>query len=257
MLLTIDSGNTNIVFALYEAGKQRGVWRRANDNRQTADEYGVWLLQLMALAKLHPEDVDSAIIATVVPDTLFSLKGLCRNYFKAEPLVVGDAGVELGIQALVDTPEAVGADRLVNAVAAHEEYGGPLIILDFGTATTFDVINADGDYVGGVIAPGINLSVEALHRAAAMLPKVSVTRPQTVIGKHTTPAMQSGVYWGYVGLIEGLVERIRDEYGEKLRVVATGGLAPMFEPAVDVIQEVDRNLTLRGLVSIYSRNAAA
>lgn len=257
MLLTIDSGNTNIVFALYEAGKQRGVWRRANDNRQTADEYGVWLLQLMALAKLHPEDVDSAIIATVVPDTLFSLKGLCRNYFKAEPLVVGEAGVELGIQALVDTPEAVGADRLVNAVAAHEEYGGPLIILDFGTATTFDVINADGDYVGGVIAPGINLSVEALHRAAAMLPKVSVTRPQTVIGKHTTPAMQSGVYWGYVGLIEGLVERIRNEYGEKLRVVATGGLAPMFEPAVDVIQEVDRNLTLRGLVSIYSRNAAA
>ena len=257
MLLTIDSGNTNIVFALYEAGKQRGVWRRANDNRQTADEYGVWLLQLMALAKLHPEDVDSAIIATVVPDTLFSLKGLCRNYFKAEPLVVGDAGVELGIQALVDTPEAVGADRLVNAVAAHEEYGGPLIILDFGTATTFDVINADGDYVGGVIAPGINLSVEALHRAAAMLPKVSVTRPQTVIGKHTTPAMQSGIYWGYVGLIEGLVERIRNEYGEKLRVVATGGLAPMFEPAVDVIQEVDRNLTLRGLVSIYSRNTAA
>ena len=209
MLLTIDSGNTNIVFALYEAGKQRGVWRRANDNRQTADEYGVWLLQLMALAKLHPEDV-----ATVVPDTLFSLKGLCRNYFKAEPLVVGDAGMELGIQALVDTPEAVGADRLVNAVAAHEEYGGPLIILDFGTATTFDVINADGDYVGGVIAPGINLSVEALHRAAAMLPKVSVTRPQTVIGKHTTPAMQSGIYWGYVGLIEGLVERIRNEYGE-------------------------------------------
>ena len=257
MLLTIDSGNTNIVFALYEAGKQRGVWRRANDNRQTADEYGVWLLQLMALAKLHPEDVDSAIIATVVPDTLFSLKGLCRNYFKAEPLVVGDAGVELGIEALVDTPEAVGADRLVNAVAAHEEYGGPLIILDFGTATTFDVINADGDYVGGVIAPGINLSVEALHRAAAMLPKVSVTRPQTVIGKHTTPAMQSGVYWGYIGLIEGLVERIRNEYGEKLRVVATGGLAPMFEPAVDVIQKVDRNLTLRGLVSIYSRNAAA
>lgn len=257
MLLTIDSGNTNIVFALYEAGKQRGVWRRANDNRQTADEYGVWLLQLMALAKLHPEDVHSAIIATVVPDTLFSLKGLCRNYFKAEPLVVGDAGMELGIQALVDTPEAVGADRLVNAVAAHEEYGGPLIILDFGTATTFDVINADGDYVGGVIAPGINLSVEALHRAAAMLPKVSVTRPQTVIGKHTTPAMQSGIYWGYVGLIEGLVERIRNEYGEKLRVVATGGLAPMFEPAVEVIQEVDRNLTLRGLVSIYSRNAAA
>ena len=208
MLLTIDSGNTNIVFALYDDIKQRGVWRRANDNRQTADEYGVWLLQLMALAKLHPEDVDAAIIATVVPDTLFSLKGLCRNYFDVEPLVVGDPDVQLGIDALVDTPEAVGADRLVNAVAAHEEYGGPLIILDFGTATTFDVINADGNYVGGVIAPGINLSVEALHRAAAMLPKVSVAPPQTVIGKHTNPAMQSGIYWGYVGLIEGLVSRI-------------------------------------------------
>lgn len=255
MLLTIDSGNTNIVFALYEGGKQRGVWRRANDNRQTADEYGVWLLQLMALAKLHPEDVDAAIIATVVPDTLFSLKGLCRNYFHVEPLVVGDAGVELGIRALVDTPEAVGADRLVNAVAAHEEYGGPLIILDFGTATTFDVINADGDYVGGVIAPGINLSVEALHRVAAMLPKVSVARPPSVIGKHTTPAMQSGIYWGYVGLIEGLVARIREEYGEDLRVVATGGLAPMFDPATDAIEKVDRNLTLRGLVSIHARNA--
>ena len=232
------------------------MWRRANDNRQTADEYGVWLLQLMALAKLHPEDVDAAIIATVVPDTLFSLKGLCRNYFDVEPLVVGDPDVQLGIDALVDTPEAVGADRLVNAVAAHEEYGGPLIILDFGTATTFDVINADGNYVGGVIAPGINLSVEALHRAAAMLPKVSVAPPQTVIGTRTTPAMQSGIYWGYVGLIEGLVDRIRKEYGEELRVVATGGLAPMFEPATDVIEKVDRNLTLRGLVSIHARNTA-
>ena len=256
MLLTIDSGNTNIVIALYDDVKQRGVWRRANDNRQTADEYGVWLLQLMAFAKLHPEDVDAAIIATVVPDTLFSLKGLCRNYFDVEPLVVGDPDVQLGIDALVDTPEAVGADRLVNAVAAHEEYGGTLIILDFGTATTFDVINADGNYVGGVIAPGINLSVEALHRAAAMLPKVSVAPPKTVIGTRTTPAMQSGIYWGYVGLIEGLVDRIRKEYGEELRVVATGGLAPMFEPATDVIEKVDRNLTLRGLVSIHARNTA-
>ncbi|MEE2997696.1 MAG: type III pantothenate kinase [Pseudomonadota bacterium] len=255
MLLTIDSGNTNIVFALYEGDvKQRGVWRRANDNRQTADEYGVWLLQLMALAKLHPDDVDAAIIATVVPDTLFSLKGLCRNYFDVEPLIIGDPDVVLGIEALVDTPEAVGADRLVNAVAAHEEYGGPLIVLDFGTATTFDVINDDGNYVGGVIAPGINLSIEALHRAAAMLPKVSVERPKSVIGKGTTPAMQSGIYWGYVGLIEGLVARIRDEYGEELGVVATGGLAPMFEPATEAIGTVDRNLTLRGLASIYTRN---
>ena len=255
MLLTIDSGNTNIVFALYDGDKQRGVWRRANDYRRTADEYGVWLLQLMALAKLHPEEVDSAIIATVVPDTLFSLKGLCRNYFHADPLVVGQPGVELGIKALVDSPESVGADRLVNAVAAHEKYGGPLIVIDFGTATTFDVVDDDGNYCGGGIAPGINLSIEALHQAAAMLPRVSVEKPPTVIGKRTTPAMQSGIYWGYVGLIEGLVARIRAEYGKELRVVATGGLAPLFDAATSAIGEVDGDLTLRGLVSIHRRNA--
>lgn len=255
MLLTIDSGNTNIVFALYDGDQQRGVWRRANDYRRTADEYGVWLLQLMALAKLHPEEVDAAIIATVVPDTLFSLKGLCRNYFGADPIVVGQAGVELGIKALVDTPESVGADRLVNAVAAHERYGGPLIIVDFGTATTFDVIDGQGNYTGGVIAPGVNLSIEALHMAAAMLPRVSVERPPTVIGKRTTPAMQSGIYWGYVGLVEGLVTRIRAEYGEDLRVIATGGLAPLFEAATWAIGLVDSDLTLRGLVSIHRRNS--
>lgn len=255
MLLTIDSGNTNIVFALYDGDRQRGVWRRANDYRRTADEYGVWLLQLMALAKLHPEEVDSAIIATVVPDTLFSLKGLCRNYFHADPLVVGQPGVELGIKALVDSPESVGADRLVNAVAAHEKYGGPLIVIDFGTATTFDVVDDDGNYCGGVIAPGINLSIEALHQAAAMLPRVSVEKPPTVIGKRTTPAMQSGIYWGYVGLIEGLVARIRAEYGKELRVVATGGLAPLFDAATSAIGEVDSDLTLRGLVSIHRRNS--
>lgn len=254
MLLAIDSGNTNIVFALYEGERQQGVWRRANDNRRTADEYGVWLLQLMEHTKLHPEDVDAAIIATVVPDTLFNLKGLCRNYFKVDPVVVGDGGVELGIEVLVDAPETVGADRLVNAVAAHEKYGGPLIIVDFGTATTFDVIDEKGNYAGGVIAPGINLSIEALHQAAAMLPRVSVERPRTVIGKRTTPAMQSGIYWGYVGLIEGLVTRIRAEYGAELPVVATGGLAPLFDAATDAIETVDGDLTLRGLVSIHARN---
>ena len=255
MLLTIDSGNTNIVFALYDGDRQCGVWRRANDHRRTADEYGVWLLQLMALAKLHPEDVDAAIIATVVPDTLFSLRELCKSYFQIEAVVVGDAGVELGIEAKVDSPESVGADRLVNAVAANETYGGPLIILDFGTATTFDVVGKNGDYLGGVIAPGINLSIEALHRAAAMLPRVSVEKPPSVIGTRTTTAMQSGIYWGYVGLIEGLVGRIRDEFGADIRVIATGGLAPLFETATDVISVVDGDLTLRGLVSIHARNA--
>jgi len=255
MLLTIDSGNTNIVFALYDGDRQCGVWRRANDHRRTADEYGVWLLQLMALAKLHPEDVDAAIIATVVPDTLFSLRELCKSYFQIEAVVVGEAGVELGIEAKVDLPESVGADRLVNAVAASETYGGPLIILDFGTATTFDVVGENGDYLGGVIAPGVNLSIEALHRAAAMLPRVSVEKPPAVIGTRTTTAMQSGIYWGYLGLIEGLVGRIRDEFGADIRVIATGGLAPLFETATDVISVVDGDLTLRGLVSIHARNA--
>ena len=254
MLLAIDSGNTNIVFALYEGDKQCGEWRRANDYRRTADEYGVWLLQLMALAILHPADVDAAIIATVVPDTLFSLKGLCRNYFQVDPMTVGEPGVTLGISALVDSPESVGADRLVNAVAAHEKYGGPLIIVDFGTATTFDVINGEGDYVGGAIAPGINLSVEALHRAAAMLPRVSVERPPTVIGKRTESAMHSGIYWGYVGLIEGLIGRIREEYGQRIQVIATGGLAPMFADGTDCIEEIDRDLTMHGLLEISRRN---
>ncbi|MEC7491222.1 MAG: type III pantothenate kinase [Pseudomonadota bacterium] len=254
MLLTIDSGNTNIVFALYDGEKQCGVWRRASDFRRTSDEYGVWLLQLMGYATLRSEDIDSAIIATVVPDTLFGLKGLCRDYFKVEPLVVGDADVDLGIEALVDSPESVGADRLVNAVAGYETYGGPLIILDFGTATTFDVINQMGSYVGGVIAPGINLSIEALHEAAAMLPRVSVEPPPSVIGTRTATAMQSGIYWGYVGLIEGLVERIRQEFGGSLSVVATGGLASLFQTATETIEKVDADLTLRGLVSVHERN---
>lgn len=259
MLLTIDSGNTNIVFALYDGDKQRGVWRRANDYRRTADEYGVWLLQLMALAKLHPEEVDSAIIATVVPDTLFSLKGLCRNYFHADPLVVGQPGVELGIKALVDSPESVGADRLVNAVAAHEKYGGPLIVIDFGTATTFDVVTADGDYAGGVIAPGVNLALDALHAGTAQLPRIKVARPATVIGTGTVSAMESGIYWGYVGLVEGIVERIRAEYADadRLTVIATGGLAPLFAEGTEMITATDTNLTLTGIVIVYQLNRPA
>ncbi len=254
MLLAIDSGNTNIVFAIYDGDRKRGVWRLASDYRRTADEYGVWLTQLMGMATLRPENVDAAIVATVVPDLLFDLKILCRDYFRVEPMVVGEAGVALGIDALVASPESVGADRLVNAVAAYETYGGPLIVVDFGTATTFDVIDGAGNYVGGCIAPGINLSIEALHQAAAMLPRVSVTRPPAVIGKATTTAMQSGVYWGYVGLIEGLVARIREEAGADLPTIATGGLAPLFEAATDAIGGVDDDLTLRGLASIYERN---
>ena len=257
MLLTIDSGNTNIVFALYAGEEQRGAWRSSSDPRRTADEYAVWLSQLMSLRGLTAGDVDAAIVATVVPEALFSLRSLCRGYFGCEPLVVGEPGVELGIGVLVDSPSEVGTDRLVNAVGAHERFGGPLIVIDFGTATTFDVVDGEGSYAGGVIAPGINLSLDALHAAAAQLPRVAVRRPPSVIGKRTVPAMLSGVYWGYVGLIEGLVARIEDEYGDAMKVIATGGLAPLFAEATPVIGHVDPEMTLRGLASIWRRNRDA
>lgn len=255
MLLAIDSGNTNIVFAVFDQGELRGEWRSSANTDRTADELGVWLMQLMAVEGLRREDIDSAIIASVVPAMVFQLKSLCRRYFRCEPLVVGDENVQLGLNVLLDRPEEVGADRLVNAVAAHKFYEGPLIVIDFGTATTFDVIDADGNYCGGAIAPGINLSLEALHMAAAKLPRVAVSRPKAVIGKATVPAMQSGVFWGYVGLIEGLVGRIKAEFGAPMTVVSTGGLAPLFKEATPVIDHLDEDLTLRGLLEIHRRNA--
>ncbi len=254
MLLAIDSGNTNVVFAVFEDGEIRGEWRSSNDTNRTADEYGVWLTQLAAIEGLTRDDVTAAIIANVVPAASYDLLMLCRRYFNCEPLVVGEPGVDLGLEVKVDNPDEVGSDRLVNAVAAGERYGGPLIIVDFGTATTFDVVDADGAYIGGVIAPGINLSLEALHAAAAQLPRVAVKRPRTVVGKATVPAMQSGIYWGYVALVEGLVERIADEYGSEMKVVATGGLAPLFAEATGAIDHLDIDLTLRGLNAIYRRN---
>ena len=255
MLLTIDSGNTNIVFAVYDGDARRGEWRSSSDAKRTADEYSVWLNQLMALDGLGTDDIDDAIIANVVPETQFSLKTLCRKYFGCDPLIVGEPGVDLGIEILVEVPDEVGADRLVNAVAAHRRYGGPLIIIDFGTATTFDVVDENGNYFGGVIAPGINLSLDALHSAAAQLPRVAVERPERVIGKHTVPAMMSGIYWGYIGLIEGLVARIIDEFGTPMKVVATGGLAPLFAKGTEAIETLDLELTLRGLAEIHQRNS--
>ena len=254
MLLAIDSGNTNVVFAIYEDGRQRGRWRASSDAKRTADEYAVWLTQLMALESLTAAEVDGAIIANVVPAATYPLETLCRRYFKAEPMIVGAPGVDLGIEVRTANPANVGADRLVNAVAAHQAHGGPLIAIDFGTATTFDVVGADGAYEGGVIAPAVQHSVEALYRAAAMLPRVAVERPPSVIGKDTVPAMKSGIYWGYVGLIEGLVARIKAEYGGAMKVVATGGLAPIYADACDVIEQVDPDLTLRGLMLIYEAN---
>jgi len=254
MLLVIDCGNTNIVFAIYDGETVRGEWRSSTQSERTADEYGVWLRQLMELEGVRREDITDAILASVVPANLFTLKSLCRRYFKTDPLVVGEEGVRLGLEIKVDRPEEVGADRLVNAVAAHVKYPGPLIVIDFGTATTFDVVDAAGNYVGGCISPGPNLSLEALHMAAAQLPRVAVGKPGRVIGKATVPAMQSGIYWGYVGLIEGMVKRICEEFGSPMTVVATGGLAPLFTEATSVIHHLDQDLTLRGLLEIHRRN---
>ena len=255
MLLAIDSGNTNTVFAVFdENGTSKGEWRSSTDHGRTADEFGMWLMQLMNLEGMKPSVIDAAILATVVPATLFSLKTLCTKYFKQEPMIVGEAGVDLGIEVLVDKPDEVGADRLVNAVAAKERYGGPLIVVDFGTATTFDVTDEHGNYFGGVIAPGVNLSAEALHMAAAKLPRVAVGKTDLVIGKGTVSAMKSGLFWGYVSMIEGMIGRIRAEYGKPMRVVATGGLAPLFAGSTACIDVIDSDLTMRGLYLIHRRN---
>ncbi|MGA8756911.1 MAG: type III pantothenate kinase, partial [Stellaceae bacterium] len=199
--------------------------------------------------------IDGTIIASVVPEANFNLRRLCREYCHSEPRVVGDPGVVIGARSLVDRPEEVGADRLVNTVAAHDRYRGPLIVVDFGTATTFDVVDADGNYRGGVIAPGINLSLQALAMAAAKLPSVPIARTEKVIGTSTVACMQSGIFWGYIGLVEGLVGRIREERGEAMGVVATGGLAPLFDGATEVIDRVDPDLTLWGLYLLHQRNS--
>jgi type III pantothenate kinase len=254
MLLAINSGNTNTVFALFEGDAIKGVWKAAANAKRTADEYAVWLTQLMALEGYRREDVDAVIVSNVVPAVAFNLKTLCRKYFHAEPMFIGEDGVELGIKVLLDRPEEVGADRVVNAIAGKARFGAPLIVVDIGTATTFDVVDAEGNYCGGAIAPGINLSLQALEMAAAKLPHVAIRRVEKVIGRSTIPAMQSGLFWGYVGLIEGLVGRIRAEFGAPMRVIATGGLAPLFEGATSVIEAIDPDLTLWGLRLIHQRN---
>ena len=253
LLLAIDAGNTNTVFAVYEGDVQRGQWRAATRADRTADEYVVWLRELVTLAGIEPGDIGAAIVCSVVPETVYHLRTLCQRYYGCEPLIVGE-GVDLGAEVDVDQPSEVGSDRVVNAVAAHGRYPGALIVIDFGTATTFDVIDAAGAYKGGVIAPGVNLSLEALHMAAAQLPRVAPKRPRAVIGTATIPAMQSGVYWGYISLIEGLVVRIKEEFGEPMTVIATGGLAPLFHAATAAIEHVDPDLTMRGLLEIYRRN---
>ena len=253
MLLAIEQGNTNTLFAVHDGANWVAQWRTATESSRTADEYAVWLSQLLSMHHLKLEALDGCIISSVVPQSIFNLRNLSRRYLNVEPLVIGD-NVDLGIAVRILKPSEAGADRLVNAIGAHLVYPGDLIIIDSGTATTFDVVAADGAFEGGVIAPGINLSLQALHEAAAMLPRIAIQRPDRVIGKDTVSNMQSGVFWGYVALIEGLTARIKAEWGRPMTVIGTGGVASLFEGATDSIDRFDPDLTIRGLLEIWRRN---
>jgi type III pantothenate kinase len=257
MLLAIEQGNTNTLFAVHDGQEWIAQWRSATHSTRTADEYAVWLSQLLAMAGLELGVFTGCIVSSVVPQSIFNLRNLARRYLKVEPLVIGE-NVDLGIEVRIEKPSEAGADRLVNAVGAHMVYPGDLIIIDSGTATTFDVIAADGGMEGCAIAPGINLSMEALHQAAAKLPRVAIQRPRgnTAIGKDTVAAMQSGVFWGYIALIEGLVARIKTEWGKPMTVVGTGGVASLFHGATSSIDHFDPDLTIRGMLEIYRRNTA-
>lgn len=254
MLLVIDVGNTNVVFAVFEGDAILDQWRISTDARRTADEYGVWLTQVLEHSKINPSQIKHAVCASVVPQALFDLRQLAKRYFDCELLVIGAPGVKTGVGVKIDNPREVGADRLVNAFAAWEKYKTAAIVIDFGTATTFDVISGDGDYIGGVIAPGVNLSLDALHRAAAKLPHIPVQRPDKVIGTSTIGAMQSGIYYGYVGLIEGITERITKEYGNPMKVIATGGLAALYAKSAPVIEALEPDLTIWGLKGLFELN---
>ena len=254
MLLAIDVGNTNSVFAVFDGKNLIGQWRLSTIAHRTADEYGVWLNQILMQQGLSDAKFDGAIISTVVPESQFALTTMCKQYISVQPLIVGLDSVKLDMPIKIDKPEEVGADRLVNAIEAWKRYKQPLIIVDFGTATTFDVVSVNGEYVGGVIAPGVNLSLDALHKAAAKLPNVRVARPAKVVGTSTVTAMQSGVFYGYLSMIDGLVARIKAERGEDSKTIATGGLATLYAPHSTTIEETTNDLTIYGLLEIYESN---
>ncbi len=256
MLLAIDAGNTNVTFAVFDGKTLKGQWRIHTDARRTADEYGVWLTQVLEHAGIAAEKITGAVLASVVPQALFDLRQLARRYFNTELMVIGDPRLKIktGIGVKIDNPREVGADRLVNAAAAWKKFKQALIVVDFGTATTFDVVSGDGDYIGGIIAPGVNLSLDALQRAAAKLPNVAIQPPAKVIGTNTVGAMQSGIYYGYVGLVEGIVARIKKEYGKSMIVIATGGLSPLYAKACAAIEHLEPDLTIWGLKEIFEMN---
>jgi type III pantothenate kinase len=252
-LLVVDLGNTNLVLGVYRGDELVSSWRLATARERTADEYGILARQLVG-DSLHA-GLEGAIVASVVPPLNSAMTFMVQKYFNIEPLFV-EPGVKTGIAIHVDNPLEVGADRIVNCVAAHHEYGGPTVIVDFGTATTFDVVTANAEFIGGVIAPGLNISAEALFARAARLPRVDIRRPENVIGTNTVVNMQSGIYFGYLGLVDGILARIKLEVPDLKKVVATGGLAPLFAEDSEHIETVDPELTLKGLKIIYDRNRA-
>lgn len=255
MLLAVDAGNTNVVFALVDKGEIRARWRIATDPRRTGDEYAVWLTQLLALEGLQRSDVKAVVIATVVPRALHNLEVLAQKYFGVDALIAGRPPIEWGMALDVDEPQNLGADRAVNAIAAHALHEGDLIVVDFGTASTFDWVDYRGAYKGGIIAPGINLSLDALVNAAAKLPRIAIQAPETasVIGRNTVDQMNIGIYWGYIALIEGLIARMKAEIGRQAKVIATGGLAVLFERHTSVFDVIEPDLTIQGLAIMYER----
>lgn len=253
MLLAIDCGNTNTVFSIWDGTRFLATWRTATEHTRTADQYFVWLSSLMSFKKIDV-DITEVIISSTVPRVVWNLRVFADRYFDTRPLVVGKPECLLPVDVRVDEGTQVGPDRLVNTVAGYDLYGGDLILVDFGTATTFDVVDQDGAYIGGVIAPGVNLSLEALHQAAAALPHVDVTKPAKVIGTNTVACMQSGVFWGYVGLINGITEQIKRERGRDMKVVSTGGLAPLFQQGHALFDAFEDNLTMHGLTVIHDFN---
>jgi type III pantothenate kinase len=259
MLLAVDAGNTNIVFALLKGREIKARWRIATDPRRTADQYAVWLHQLLELEGYARSDVDAVIIGTVVPRALHNLEVIATKYFHVDPLIAGEGKAAWPIQLDVDEPQNVGADRALNVIAAHEKHNGDLIVIDFGTATTFDVVDTSGAYKGGIIAPGINLSLDALVNATAKLPRIAIEVPEdrSVIGRTTATQMLTGIYWGYVAMMEGLVARLKAEIARPVTVIATGGLATLFDKNTDLFDAVEPDLTIQGLSLLHERAGRA